>query len=114
MSDAQRRTARTVLQVVLAVLVTLPVLVAALPLEWQQTPWLVSVVAAAGIIARAMQSDPVERILERLGIGRMPAPAPTTADGVPDITSLPADVDDPSLPGQPAVPLPDGHGRHEA
>lgn len=70
MSDAQRRTVRTVLQVILAVLVTLPVLVAALPIEWQQTPWLVSVVAAAGVIARVMQSDQVDRILEQLGIGR--------------------------------------------
>lgn len=77
MNDKNVRTVRTVLQVVLAVAMAVPVLVTQLPIEWQQTPWLVTVVAIAAAVARFMQSNAVDGVLSKIGLGRAPKlPAP--------------------------------------
>ena len=70
MNDKTLRTVRTVIQVVLAIALTVPFLVAQLPITWQETPWLVSIVAAAAVVARLMQSDTVDKLLALLGVGK--------------------------------------------
>ncbi len=76
MSDKVRRTARTVLQVVLAVALAVPVLVSELGLTAEQVPWLATVVLVAGVVARIMQADAVESLLQRVLGGSLAANAP--------------------------------------
>lgn len=80
MSDKTRRTVRTVLQVVLAVALAVPVLVQAAGLDAEQLPWLATVVAVAAAVARVMQSDVVEGLLQRVLGGRLAAAPPDAGD----------------------------------
>lgn len=68
MNDKTRRVIRTVLQVLLALAVAVPVIVQATGLTVDQTPWLATVLVAAAAFARFMQSDVVEQLLERFGL----------------------------------------------
>jgi hypothetical protein len=72
-NDKTRRVIRTVLQVVLALAVAVPVLVQATGLTVDQAPWLGTVIVVAAAVARVMQSDAVESLLERFGLAT-PAP----------------------------------------
>ena len=64
MNDKTRRVVRTVLQVLLALAVAVPVIVQATGLTIDQAPWLGTVVVAAAAFARFMQSDLVEQLLD--------------------------------------------------
>lgn len=68
MNDKTRRVIRTVLQVLLALAVAVPVIVQATGLTVDQAPWLATVLVAAAAFARFMQSDVVEELLERFGL----------------------------------------------
>jgi hypothetical protein len=78
MNAKTRRTIRTVLQVLLALAVAVPVIVQATGLTVDQAPWLGSVIVAAGIVARVMQADAVEALLEKVLGGSLATPAPAT------------------------------------
>jgi hypothetical protein len=73
MSDKTLRTLRTILQVVLALAVAVPVLVETTGLTAEQAPWLGTVVVVAGVVARLMQSDAVEQLLRLVGLATPPA-----------------------------------------
>ena len=70
MSDSTRRVLRTIVQVTLALAVTLPILLDQAGIDPSQIPWLATVVAIAGVIARVMQSPAVDAILEPLGLSK--------------------------------------------
>lgn len=74
MNAKWRRTTRTVLQVLLALAVAVPVIVQATGLTVEQAPWLTSVIVAAGIVARIMQTDAVEALLEKILGGSLATP----------------------------------------
>lgn len=68
MSAQWVRTIRTVVQVVVGVAVMVPVIVQATGLTVDQAPWLAGVVGVSAVVARVMQSAPVEAQLERWGL----------------------------------------------
>ncbi len=70
MSDATRRTLRTVLVVILAIAAMLPVVVSEAGLDLEHTPWLATIVAAAGVINRLVNTSAVDEQLTRIGLGR--------------------------------------------
>lgn len=72
MNDKTRRVIRTVLQVLLALAVAVPVIVQATGLTVDQAPWLATVLVVAAAIARVMQSDVVEGLLGRFGLATPP------------------------------------------
>ncbi|MFJ4013919.1 hypothetical protein [Streptomyces sp. NPDC090026] len=63
-----KRTIRTVLQTTVALAVALPMIVAASGIP-ASLPWVAVAVGVAGALARVMALPPVERILDRFGIG---------------------------------------------
>lgn len=77
MNGKTKRTVRTVLQVLLAVALFLPVLLDATGLRPSDVPWLAGVVAVAGVVARVMQSAAFERLLALVGLGTDPVSTPT-------------------------------------
>jgi hypothetical protein len=79
MSDATRRTLRTALAVLVAVCAVLPAFVTELGMDAEQAPWLAALVAAAAAITRIMQTQAVDAVLTRLGLGRQGPP--DKADG---------------------------------
>lgn len=79
MNDKTRRVIRTALQVLLALALAAPVLVQTTGLTVEQAPWLATVLAGAAAVARAMQSDFVEALLEQWGLAT-PRPEVPPAD----------------------------------
>ncbi|PZT71744.1 MULTISPECIES: hypothetical protein [unclassified Streptomyces] len=67
MTDANKRTARTVLQGIVGFAVALPAIVDASGVP-ESLPW-VAALAAAGGLARVMALPSVEALLDRFGLG---------------------------------------------
>lgn len=67
-----RPVTRTVIQVLVAVAVFVPILVTQLGVDPEQTPWLAAVVAVAAAVARWMQTDTADALMVRVGLGRGP------------------------------------------
>ena len=70
--DQFRPVTRTVLQVLLAVALFVPIAVTELDVDVAQTPWLAAVVAIAAGAAKVMQSNAVDRWMQMVGLGRAP------------------------------------------
>ncbi|MDX3063404.1 hypothetical protein PV518_14635 [Streptomyces sp. ND04-05B] len=68
MTDANKRTARTVLQGIVGFAVALPAIVDASGVP-ESLPWVAAGLAAAGGLARVMALPSVEAILDRFGLG---------------------------------------------
>ncbi|MFJ6074639.1 hypothetical protein ACIQFU_28065 [Streptomyces sp. NPDC093065] len=68
MTDANKRTARTVLQGIVGFAVALPAIVDASGVP-ESLPWVAAGLAAAGGLARVMALPSVEALLDRLGLG---------------------------------------------
>ncbi|MFF5790261.1 hypothetical protein ACFY8P_35475 [Streptomyces sp. NPDC012693] len=77
MSPANIRTARTVLQVTVALALALPAIVAASGIP-AALPWVAGALAVAGGLARVMALPAVEALLDRVGLGLVDGP---TGDG---------------------------------
>ncbi|MCQ0024196.1 hypothetical protein M4914_15360 [Streptomyces somaliensis DSM 40738] len=75
MSDATRRTARTVLQTAIGIAVVLPAIVDAAGVP-TALPWVAGALAVAGALTRVMALDAVQRLL--------PAWLRTTSEGADD------------------------------
>ncbi|MFJ8231757.1 hypothetical protein ACIQ9E_17635 [Streptomyces sp. NPDC094448] len=81
MSEAARRTARTVLQTAVGIAVALPAIVDASGLP-ATLPWVATALAVSGALARVMALVSVQRLLPSWLGGYRPEPAPEgTADG---------------------------------
>ncbi|OAR21924.1 hypothetical protein A8W25_28180 [Streptomyces sp. ERV7] len=68
MTDAAKRTVRTILQGVVAFAVALPAIVNASGIP-DTLPWVAGALAVAGGLARVMALPAVEQILDRVGLG---------------------------------------------
>ncbi|WP_275463384.1 hypothetical protein [Streptomyces noursei] len=68
MTDATRRTIRTVMQTAVALAVALPAIVDASGVP-ASLPWVAGALAVAGGLARVMALPAVEQLLDRVGLG---------------------------------------------
>ncbi|MGF0176729.1 hypothetical protein ACQF36_41625 [Streptomyces sp. Marseille-Q5077] len=68
MSPANKRTARTVIQVVVMFAAALPAIVSASGIL-DSLPWVAGALAVAGGLARVMALPAVEQLLDRVGLG---------------------------------------------
>ncbi|MFK0233718.1 hypothetical protein [Streptomyces vinaceus] len=68
MTDATKRTVRTVVQTAVALAVALPAIVGAAGIP-DTLPWVAGALAAAGGLARVMALPAVEALLDRVGLG---------------------------------------------
>ncbi|APD18774.1 hypothetical protein ABZ719_32170 [Streptomyces sp. NPDC006743] len=68
MTDANKRTARTVIQGIVGFAVALPAIVDASGVP-ESLPWVAAGLAAAGGLARVMALPSVEALLDRFGLG---------------------------------------------
>ncbi|MDX3214579.1 hypothetical protein PV318_03335 [Streptomyces sp. ME02-6991-2B] len=68
MSNASRRTVRTVIQGAVGLAVALPAIVDAAGVP-ASLPWVAGALAVAGAVARIMALPGVERLLDRVGLG---------------------------------------------
>ncbi|MFH8993249.1 hypothetical protein [Streptomyces sp. NPDC017940] len=68
MTDAARRTIRTVIQTTVALALALPAIVAASGIP-EALPWVAGALAVAGGLARVMALPVVEALLDRVGLG---------------------------------------------
>ncbi|MFH8793858.1 hypothetical protein [Streptomyces sp. NPDC017941] len=68
MTDAARRTVRTVIQTTVALALALPAIVAASGIP-EALPWVAGALAVAGGLARVMALPAVEALLDRFGLG---------------------------------------------
>lgn len=68
MTDAAKRTIRTVLQTTVALALALPAIVDASGVP-ASLPWVASALAVAGGLARVMALPAVEALLDRVGLG---------------------------------------------
>lgn len=82
MNAKTRRTIRTVLQVLLALAVAVPVIVQATGLTVEQAPWLGTVLIVSGIVARVMQLDAIENVLKPVGLATPPVVEAPTLEGL--------------------------------
>lgn len=71
MSDAAKRTVRTILQGVVAFAVALPAIIDAAGIP-ESLPWVAGALAVAGGLARVMALPSVEALLDRIGLGLGP------------------------------------------
>lgn len=75
-ADAGRRTYRTVLEVLLAVVITvglsLPDVLAQVGIDPASVPGVALFVALVGVVARLMNTPPAERALTVIGAGKTP------------------------------------------
>ncbi|MEU2366516.1 hypothetical protein ABZ616_38215 [Streptomyces noursei] len=69
MTDATRRTIRTVMQTAVALAVAPPAIVDASGVP-ASLPWVAGALAVAGGLARVMALPAVEQLLDRVGLGR--------------------------------------------
>ncbi|MFF0630396.1 hypothetical protein [Streptomyces sp. NPDC004296] len=69
MTDATRRTIRTVMQTAVALAVALPAIVDASGVP-ASLPWVAGALAVAGGLARVMALPAVEQLLDRVGLGQ--------------------------------------------
>ncbi|MFE0762632.1 hypothetical protein [Streptomyces smyrnaeus] len=68
MSDAAKRTTRTILQVTVAFALALPAIVDASGIP-ESLPWVAGALAVAGGLSRVMALPSVEQLLDRVGLG---------------------------------------------
>ncbi|MFF3886611.1 hypothetical protein [Streptomyces sp. NPDC001914] len=68
MTDANKRTVRTVIQGIVGFAVALPAIVDASGVP-ESLPWVAAGLAAAGGLARVMALPSVEAVLDRFGLG---------------------------------------------
>ncbi|MFZ3471475.1 hypothetical protein ACODT4_20820 [Streptomyces sp. 2.9] len=68
MTDASKRTVRTVIQTTVALAVALPAIIGASGIP-EALPWVVGALAVAGGLARVMALPAVEALLDRAGLG---------------------------------------------
>lgn len=68
MTDAAKRTVRTVIQTTVALAVALPAIIGAADIP-DTLPWVVAALAVAGGLARVMALPAVEALLDRAGLG---------------------------------------------
>ncbi|MGP3687361.1 hypothetical protein ACTVZO_22110 [Streptomyces sp. IBSNAI002] len=68
MTDAAKRTVRTVIQTTVALAVALPAVIGAAGIP-DTLPWVAAALAAAGGLARVMALPTVEALLDRVGLG---------------------------------------------
>ncbi|MFE9340879.1 hypothetical protein [Streptomyces sp. NPDC007063] len=68
MTDATKRTVRTVIQGVVAFALALPAIVDAAGIP-ESLPWVAGALAVAGGLARVMALPSVEALLDRVGLG---------------------------------------------
>ncbi|MFD3829744.1 hypothetical protein [Streptomyces sp. NPDC058621] len=68
MTDAAKRTVRTVIQTTVALAVALPAIIGAAGIP-DTLPWVAAALAAAGGLARVMALPAVEALLDRVGLG---------------------------------------------
>ncbi|MEV0438937.1 hypothetical protein AB0I84_09565 [Streptomyces spectabilis] len=68
MTDATRRTIRTVLQTAVALALALPAIVTTSGIP-ETLPWVVGALAVAGGLARVMALPAVEALLDRVSLG---------------------------------------------
>lgn len=68
--DSMRRTARTAVQVTVALAVAVPLLVEAGVLDVERWPWLGTIVAIAAVITRLMATPQADTILAPVGLDR--------------------------------------------
>ncbi|MGI5350200.1 hypothetical protein ACQEU8_36515 [Streptomyces sp. CA-250714] len=68
MTDAAKRTVRTVIQGVVAFAVAMPAIVDASGIP-ESLPWVAGALAVAGGLSRVMALPSVEQLLDRVGLG---------------------------------------------
>ena len=77
MTDAARRTIRTLVQTTIALAVMLPAIVEASGIP-ASLPWVAAALAIAGGLARIMALPAVEALLDRVGLGLADREPPTS------------------------------------
>lgn len=88
MTTPNRMTLRTAIWTTLGIIAVLPVLVPQLGLDLDRWPWLATVVAAASLITRVVNTPAVDDLLTRVGLGRGEAAPAEVATEAPGTTTL--------------------------